>query len=381
LQQQGASYIGDLVKTGAVTEGSPLHAAMHAIVACAGAAASSQSCGAGAMGAASASLLSNLFADSPNETATEKQAKGNLISSIVAGVAAVGGVNAATATTAAQTEVENNFLTQPQQTARALAKISCRTAADPSACNQKVKQQYDQLWTANEAKVKDCASADACKAVLTELREQQVEYSAREGQLQQKLRNTGSLSAAEMDELINLKASDTNLISLRTAALQNYTRYAGMDALKSLQGSELISELGIGASPGAGYGVAAAITGVGRNGLPKINGRYPINSKYADQQFPMDKLPPEIQQKYPQGVKFNSQGFPDFSPYAKAKVEVQGLTGDYRTDEALSNKKVGLSETPDGYVWHHVENAQTMLLIPQDLHNAVRHTGGSAILK
>ncbi|WP_234708934.1 HNH endonuclease [Burkholderia pseudomallei] len=95
----------------------------------------------------------------------------------------------------------------------------------------------------------------------------------------------------------------------------------------------------------------------------------------------MDKLPPEIQQKYPQGVKFNSQGFPDFSPYAKAKVDVQGLTGDYRTDEALSNKKVGLSETPDGYVWHHVENAQTMLLIPQDLHNAVRHTGGSAILK
>ncbi|WP_080491901.1 hemagglutinin repeat-containing protein [Burkholderia ubonensis] len=381
LQQQGASYIGDLVKTGAVTEGSPLHAAMHAIVACAGAAASSQSCGAGAMGAASASLLSNLFADTPNETATEKQAKGNLISSIVAGVAAVGGVNAATATTAAQTEVENNFLTQPQQTARALAKVSCSTAADPSACRQKVQQQYAKLWEDNEAKAKSCASADACKAALTDLRQQQVEYSARENQLQQKLRDTGSLSAAETEELLNLKAADTNLISLRTSALQSYTRYAGMDALKSLQGSELIAELGIGASPGAGYGVAAAITGVGRNGLPKINGRYPINSKYADQQFPMDKLPPEIQQKYPQGVKFNSQGFPDFSPYAKAKVDVQGLTGDYRTDEALSNKRVGLSETPDGYVWHHVENAQTMLLIPQDLHNAVRHTGGSAILK
>ncbi|WP_080494437.1 hemagglutinin repeat-containing protein [Burkholderia ubonensis] len=381
LQQQGASYIGDLVKTGAVTEGSPLHAAMHAIVACAGAAASSQSCGAGAMGAASASLLSNLFADTPNETATEKQAKGNLISSIVAGVAAVGSVNAATATTAAQTEVENNFLTQPQQTARALAKVSCSTAADPSACRQKVQQQYAKLWEDNEAKAKSCASADACKAALTDLRQQQVEYSARENQLQQKLRDTGSLSAAETEELLNLKAADTNLISLRTSALQSYTRYAGMDALKSLQGSELIAELGIGASPGAGYGVAAAITGVGRNGLPKINGRYPINSKYADQQFPMDKLPPDIQQKYPQGVKFNSQGFPDFSPYAKAKVDVQGLTGDYRTDEALSNKRVGLSETPDGYVWHHVENAQTMLLIPQDLHNAVRHTGGSAILK
>ncbi|WP_420482794.1 hemagglutinin repeat-containing protein [Burkholderia cepacia] len=381
LQQQGASYIGDLVKTGAVTEGSPLHAAMHAIVACAGAAASSQNCGAGAMGAATSSLLSNLFTDSPNETATEKQAKGNLISSIVAGVATAGGLNAGTATTAGQTEVENNFLTQPQQTARSLAKISCSTAADPSACNQKVKQQYGKLWDANEAKVKDCASADACKAVLTDLRQQQVEYGARENELQQKLRNTGSLSAAEMDELLNLKSSDSNLMSLRTSALQNYTRYAGMDALKSLQGSELVAELGIGASPGAGYGVAAAITGVGRNGLPLINGRLPINSKYADQQFPMDKLPPEIQQKYPQGVKFNSQGFPDFLPYAKAKTDIGNLTGNYRTDEALANKKVGLSGTPEGYVWHHVENAQTMLLIPQDLHNAVRHTGGSAVLQ
>lgn len=381
LQQQGASYIGDLVKTGAITEGSPLHAAMHAIVACAGAAASSQNCGAGAMGAATSSLLSNLFTDSPNETATEKQAKGNLISSIVAGVATAGGLNAATATTAGQTEVENNFLTQPQQTARSLAKISCSTAADPSACNQKVKQQYGKLWEANEAKVKDCASADACKAVLTDLREQQVEYGARENELQQKLRNTGSLSAAEMDELLNLKTSDTNLISQRIAALQNYTRYAGMDALKSLQGSELIAELGIGASPGAGYGVAAAITGVGRNGLPLINGRYPINSKYADQQFPMDKLPPEIQQKYPQGVKFNSQGFPDFAPYAKARVDVVDLTGDYNKDAALSNQAAGFTKTPSGYVWHHVENAETMLLIPQDLHDAIRHTGGTAVLK
>ncbi|MGK8208888.1 HNH endonuclease [Burkholderia cenocepacia] len=36
---------------------------------------------------------------------------------------------------------------------------------------------------------------------------------------------------------------------------------------------------------------------------------------------------------------------------------------------------------PDGYVWHHVENAKTMFLIPQDLHNAVRHTGGVAVLQ
>lgn len=89
LQQQGASYIGKLVENGTVTEGSPLHAALHAIVGCAGAAASSQSCSAGAMGAAASSLLTNLFAPpTPDMTEQEKEAKQNLISSIVAGVPA-----------------------------------------------------------------------------------------------------------------------------------------------------------------------------------------------------------------------------------------------------------------------------------------------------
>ncbi|CAJ2766210.1 hemagglutinin repeat-containing protein [Burkholderia pseudomallei] len=367
LQQQGASYIGDLVKTGAVTEGSPLHAAMHAIVACAGAAASSQSCGAGAMGAASASLLSNLFADTPNETATEKQAKGNLISSIVAGVAAVGGVNAATATTAAQTEVENNFLTQPQQTARALAKVNCSTAADPGACRQKVQQQYAKLWDDNEAKVKNCASADACKAALTDLREQQIEYAARESQLQDKLRSTGSLSAAETDELLNLKSSDTNLISLRTSALQSYTRYAGMDALKSLQGSQLIAELGIGASPGIGSGLAAVIT---PNSTMRANanasGKYvdPLTNKtvatnetlaadhfvpknWIKQQPGFDQLTPE-QQSSLLNDPVNTQGLPGtFNSSKGAKMpgewttyKGQPLNPDYIANSAAQGEQI-----------------------------------------
>ncbi|MEX5618409.1 hypothetical protein ABFV55_27400, partial [Pseudomonas syringae] len=42
VQQRGAGYIGDLVANGELTEGSPLHAALHGIVACAGAAASNQ---------------------------------------------------------------------------------------------------------------------------------------------------------------------------------------------------------------------------------------------------------------------------------------------------------------------------------------------------
>ncbi|WP_241025838.1 hemagglutinin repeat-containing protein, partial [Burkholderia sp. Tr-20390] len=120
LQQQGASYIGKLVENGTVTEGSPLHAALHAIIGCAGAAASSQSCGAGAMGAAASSLLTNLFArPTPDMTEQEKEAKQNLISSIVAGVAAESGVGgasgAATATTSATAAAQNNWLATEQR--------------------------------------------------------------------------------------------------------------------------------------------------------------------------------------------------------------------------------------------------------------------------
>jgi len=88
VQQQGAGMIGDLVAKGDLKEGSPAHTALHAIVACAGAAASSQSCGAGAMGAATASLLTNLFADDAALSLSEKEARRNLVGTLVAGTAA-----------------------------------------------------------------------------------------------------------------------------------------------------------------------------------------------------------------------------------------------------------------------------------------------------
>ena len=111
-----------------------------------------------------------------------------------------------------------------------------------------------------------------------------------------------------------------------------------------------------------------------------VNGRVPINSKYAGGTYPVENLPSDLQVKYPNSVEFTPQGFPDFSPYAQAEVQVEGLTGDYRTDEALANAQAGLEETPDDYVWHHVEDAETMQLVPQDIHQAVRHTGGAAII-
>ena len=116
VQQQGAGYIGDLVADGKLTEGSPLHAALHGIVACAGAAASSQSCGSGAAGAAASSLLTGLFSEaSPDESESQREAKRNLIVSIVTGLAATSSsLDPATATSAAGAAVDNNWLATQQ---------------------------------------------------------------------------------------------------------------------------------------------------------------------------------------------------------------------------------------------------------------------------
>lgn len=95
----------------------------------------------------------------------------------------------------------------------------------------------------------------------------------------------------------------------------------------------------------------------------------------------------DLAAKYPNGVRFSREGFPNFRPYAIAHVKVTGLTGVYSIDAKLANeelaRKLGLPavpKTPDGFVWHHVEDGESLLLLPQDLHNAVKHTGGAAVI-
>jgi len=111
IQQLGSAGIGKLVKDNHLTEGDPLHALLHAVAGCAGAAASNQNCGAGAMGAASSSLLTNLFSKvDPKETQEQREAKRNIITTLVAGIATGTNLNAATATTAATANVDNNWL-------------------------------------------------------------------------------------------------------------------------------------------------------------------------------------------------------------------------------------------------------------------------------
>lgn len=104
--------------------------------------------------------------------------------------------------------------------------------------------------------------------------------------------------------------------------------------------------------------------------------------------------------KYPEGVEFTkgSDGslYPRFEKWAKATAKFDtptldsalnhtGLSGNYYWDSKLANAQCGFSQTPKGYVWHHVEDMKTMILVPQDLHSVamggMSHTGGASLIK
>jgi len=115
--------------------------------------------------------------------------------------------------------------------------------------------------------------------------------------------------------------------------------------------------------------------------VPRIGGKSPRNSGYAGRAYDGRAWTPELSQRYPEGVRFTGEGFPDFSPYARARVQIDDLTGVYARDAAAANRAVGLPRTPEGYTWHHVEDGRTMILIPRDLHGGVPHTGGAAVIR
>ncbi|GAB3627898.1 hypothetical protein GCM10027419_27490 [Pandoraea terrae] len=90
-------------------------AALQGIVACAGATASGGDCGAGALGGSASVVLNNLLDKAGGKSgkdlsAEEKQARTNLVTSIVAGIAGAtgSGADVTTATTGGKIETENN---------------------------------------------------------------------------------------------------------------------------------------------------------------------------------------------------------------------------------------------------------------------------------
>ncbi|VVE90280.1 hemagglutinin-related protein [Pandoraea bronchicola] len=93
--------------------------ALHGIVGCGGATALGSNCGAGAMGGAASVVLGNLLnavANTSNENLPqhEKEARINLIESVVAGITTGIGGDATAASVASRLELENNQVSLPQ---------------------------------------------------------------------------------------------------------------------------------------------------------------------------------------------------------------------------------------------------------------------------
>ncbi|KPC53154.1 hypothetical protein WG78_08690 [Amantichitinum ursilacus] len=110
LQELGASKVKEIADS---LDNETARAGLHAIVACAGAAASSQACGAAALGAAGGSVINNLLDQINNSTTlspTEKEERAKEVGTLLAGISTLTGLNPATTANAAQIETENNRL-------------------------------------------------------------------------------------------------------------------------------------------------------------------------------------------------------------------------------------------------------------------------------
>ncbi|MDK4331232.1 HNH endonuclease [Corynebacterium accolens] len=125
---------------------------------------------------------------------------------------------------------------------------------------------------------------------------------------------------------------------------------------------------------------------------PLPNGRYPINGRYAGGLWRNGdrSLMPE---NWPYGdIPFTKEGFPDFTKHVQeydAGVMKQGVkpdltitpTGRRYKDIRAADKALGIDakyRRENQLVWHHHQDTGRMQLIPRDLHNAVRHSGGYA---
>lgn len=90
--------------------------------------------------------------------------------------------------------------------------------------------------------------------------------------------------------------------------------------------------------------------------------------------------PAYIKSKYG-NIYMSKKGFPIFDEYAIARIELPDLEG--LDDDILRANVIhhGTQTSIPGYTWHHLEDGKTLILIPTDLHEAYRHTGGAALIR
>jgi hypothetical protein len=119
----------------------------------------------------------------------------------------------------------------------------------------------------------------------------------------------------------------------------------------------------------------------------------PPNAAYAGQvvRFP----DPVRAARHPAGVRVDEDGYPDFSPYARAVAEIADPPAGFGVDElrltdylsanaAMSAARhelwdtISAVATPHGWTWHHEVRSRRLLLVPVEVKALLRHHGGLA---
>ncbi|MFD4840497.1 hemagglutinin repeat-containing protein [Achromobacter sp. NPDC058515] len=177
LQGLGASQvkkIADYMGEGADSE--TTRALLHGIVGCAGAAATSGNCSAGALGAAASSVLAKLLAVAAGDdlSAEEREARGNLIASMVASISEATSADTTTSTLAAVTELTNNALTLSDLKRFAAEASTCEAFGN---CDQ-VGEKFRKLSIeTQEVMIAVCAAdSEVCRTRYGSFVEQVTEY-------------------------------------------------------------------------------------------------------------------------------------------------------------------------------------------------------------
>src|SRR5579884_3220171 len=128
----------------------------------------------------------------------------------------------------------------------------------------------------------------------------------------------------------------------------------------------------------------------GRPGAPAATAQAP-NLAYAGQtvHFP----DPVRAQRYPDGVRIDAEGHPDFGPYARAAAEIEEPPEGFGVDELRLTDYVSANAalcaaghelwaslppvaTPHGWTWHHVAGTRRLELVPVEVKALLRHHGG-----
>ncbi len=83
-------------------------------------------------------------------------------------------------------------------------------------------------------------------------------------------------------------------------------------------------------------------------------------------------------------IYMSKQGFAVLDDFAVARVELTGLTGLNGGADDIARANLvhhGTQSSIPGYTWHHLEDGKTMIMVPTELHEAYRHTGGADLLR